>query len=264
MIDAIADMVMGLLLALPGLLCVYWVCDSFYGIENRKNFLDRLPSSALFGLMFVFLVVAAGIVGLLIAARAAVTLLGELGSRLSPNAGEYFFAVLAAGFVYCAAVEYLTKRRFLQFVNTAHARCRKCGYPLRGLRSRRGRIRCPECGYEEPIREIVARHRALKARATRIRSLSPDDVDSPESETPRADERTQLCPTCQGSGERAETMISPFGLALLAMGAIGFLLSSGVFLLRALSACVFLLGTLRVRRIIRTECIACHGAGQCG
>lgn len=83
-------------------------------------------------------------------------ILAELGGPRPPEwiwlgAGFILFTLVSAAAIACRL------QSDLGGTGLVVLRCRDCGYLLRGLSATDGRVRCPECGCVESVREIQAR-----------------------------------------------------------------------------------------------------------
>lgn len=160
-------LVFGALLLWP---CVYLLVKShglYFGFPTSSRWLNAWGWRAV---LIMFVVIVSGAVGATLALYSAGDLLVYLG-LLPPDLKDFRTCIILAGgllFLIHLMVYGRAKRRFLALMAEASPRCRKCEYPLTGLKVRDGAITCPECGFAEPITEIMAELRSLKKLANSI------------------------------------------------------------------------------------------------
>jgi hypothetical protein len=159
--------VIGAAATLPWVAYSVHVQNDFYGWARRSYFSWATGWSWGFVLGFVLLtagvMLAGGGFGLIFWS------IVDLGKRLGITLPIDNWDLGGAGFV-CVFVSYgligrWKQRRFLRLMELESPRCRKCEYALRGLRPRRGQIRCPECGHVESVKSVVKRFERHKRRA---------------------------------------------------------------------------------------------------
>ncbi len=107
------------------------------------------------GIAFVFGCVLAPVPCMLLLARWT----GWMGTYSEEVCACCAFAIEMAYVTIAAfAIRRHKWRRLQQRLDVAKLRCTRCRYPIRGLSVRHGRVRCPECGDEQRIRDIVRQY----------------------------------------------------------------------------------------------------------